>query len=141
MKQPYLECHYRNTEGHRLEETIECKHPKATELSTCMNSCIILRKNKACPEGIKYDRFTIEYRRELSASRMGVKHTEETKANMRGHDNRPFPPKCIKCPSRDAGMCARYNQRCFDARVTMCFKRVSWRVVHKDYRKKVKECR
>lgn len=135
MSVTYSECQYRKTDGHRLEETIECKHPDAYELSTCMNSCIIIRKSGGCPNGIKYERFTLEYRRALSASRMGVTHTEETKARMRGHDNRPFPPKCIKCPSRDnITDCARYNMLCNKARETMCFKRVSWRIVHKNYR-------
>jgi len=77
----------------------------------------------------------------MSAIRIGMKHTEETKAKQRGHDNRPFPPKCIMCPSRDAEMCARYNQKCFDAREVICFKVLPRRKEHKDYRKKVKECR
>ena len=134
-----LKCPYRNTDGHRLEATVECKHPETSELSTYMNSCIILRKNKVCPCGIKYEKYSIEYRRVLSASRIGVKHSEETKAKQRGHDNRPFPPKCIKCPSRDADMCARYNQRCFDAKEVLCFKVFQNRVEHKDYRKRVKK--
>jgi hypothetical protein len=141
MSIKYSECPYRNTYGHRLEETVECKHKNALELSTCMNSCLLLRKNKLCPNGVIYEAFTIERRRAMSAARLGTTPTEETKAKQRGHDNRPFPPKCIKCPSRDADMCARYNQRCFDAKEVVCFKVLPRRKEHKDYRKKVSECR
>jgi len=80
-------------------------------------------------------KLSTELCRKMSAFRLGFKHSEETKSKMRGHDNRPFPPKCIKCPSRDVEMCARYNQRCFDAREVVCFKVLPRRKEHTDYKK------
>lgn len=80
--------------------------------------------------------FTIERRRALSAARLGRNHTEETKAKMRGRDNRPFPPHCIKCVNRDGSTCASYNKTCFLARETDCFRRSGRRKEHPDYKKK-----
>jgi len=79
---------------------------------------------------------TIEQNRAQSARQIGRKHTEATKEKMKGKDNRPFPPKCILCMSRDLDMCAKYNMRCFDAKEIVCFRRYMQRKEHPDYIKR-----
>ncbi len=76
---------------------------------------------------------SIEACREKSARALGRTHTEESKAKMRGHDNRSFPMKCIQCSSRDLNMCAKYNMTCFDARKTECFRQYMKRKERPDY--------
>jgi hypothetical protein len=78
---------------------------------------------------------SIETRRSMSAARLGKSPSESTKQKLRGRDTRPFPPHCIKCSSRDAAICARFNKTCFHARETDCFKRSMKRIEHKDYQK------
>jgi len=72
----------------------------------------------------------------MGTSRLGVAHTSETIKKLSGIDNRGFPPKCIKCLSRDSKTCAKYNMSCFEARETSCFKRQMRRIEHEEYVKK-----
>ena len=78
-------------------------------------------------------KFSIEICRNMSAARLGFKHKPEVIAKMGGVDRRGFPPRCIKCPSRDVKMCMKYNTKCFDAKEILCFKKSYRREVHKDY--------
>jgi hypothetical protein len=83
-----------------------------------------------------------ETRRKIAFERLGKKHTVESLAKMKGaplHKN--YPPKCNKCNSRDANMCARHNMECFTARGdergdNICVKRHMKRKEHPDYIKK-----
>lgn len=82
---------------------------------------------------------SIEARRNLSAAMLGKEMPEEVKKKLLGASERKkFPPKCNRCNSRDANMCARYNMTCFVARDTICFKKYMKRREHPDYIKKVK---
>jgi hypothetical protein len=81
---------------------------------------------------------SIETRRKLSAAMLGRVISENTKKKMAsGATKKKFPPKCNKCSSRDAEMCARYNMTCSDAREKECFRKHMKRKVHEDYIKKV----
>ena len=83
-----------------------------------------------------------ETRRKIGFIRLGKTHSEESLAKMKGaplHKN--YPPKCNKCTSRDAYMCARHNMECFAARGdekgdNICVKRHMKRKEHPDYIKK-----
>ena len=80
---------------------------------------------------------SIETRRKLSAAMLGRVMSENTKKKMAsGATKKKFPPKCNKCSSRDANMCARYNITCTLARETECFRKHMKRKVHQDYIKR-----
>lgn len=83
----------------------------------------------------KGSKHTVECNRRQSARMLGKLLPEETKAKLRGKDNRPFPPHCIKCINRDISICAQYNKTCFEARKTDCVKRLGRRKEHPDYQK------
>ena len=78
---------------------------------------------------------SIEACRKMSASRLGKPLCDSARAKLKGNNNRPFPPHCIKCINRDMNLCAQHNMSCFKARETECFKRLGRRKEHPDYRK------
>jgi hypothetical protein len=83
------------------------------------------------------DECHIEMIRKIGFERLGKVHSEETIAKMKGAPlHKKYPPKCNKCNSRDAEMCARHNMECFAARNNVCFVKYMKRKVHPDYVKK-----
>ena len=80
-----------------------------------------------------------ETRRKIAFERLGKKHSAETLLKMKGAPlHKKYPPKCNKCTSRDAHMCARHNMACFSARDNVCFVRYMKRKEHPDYIKMVR---
>jgi|WetSurMetagenome_2_1015567.scaffolds.fasta_scaffold24883_4 hypothetical protein len=81
---------------------------------------------------------SIEARRNMSATRVGRRMSEETKQKLRGIDHRPFPAKCTACANREKAFCVRYNITCRGAWEVECFRRWSRRSEHPDYIKGTK---